>query len=188
MLRALRDDRDAEEWIAERACTVGLRLATFSLGDRTLAQDVAQEVAIRVLAGLPKLRDAERFDAWTYRICAREIKRAARKRRRLETHEDTVVTADVEVGAGFVEQLGQRDWLTRALAELSDRQRLVLGLRYVYDLDDAEIAAAIGARRGTVRSLASRAITRLGERAEREANSAMAEEEDSDNSRMETIG
>lgn len=184
----LKGDRDAEEWIADRAYTAGLRLATFSLGDPALAQDVAQEVAIRVLAGLPGLRDAERFDGWTYRICAREIKRAARKRRRLETHEDGAIVAEVEVDAGFPERLGERDWLTRALAELSDRQRLVLGLRYVYDLDDEEIAAAIGARRGTVRSLASRAVMGLRKRAERDAVAALTEEKDRNDPRMEALG
>jgi RNA polymerase sigma factor (sigma-70 family) len=91
-------------------------------------------VAIRVLANLPKLRDAERFDGWTYRI-----------------------------------------WLAQALAELSERQRLVLGLRFVFGLDDEEIAAAIGARRGTVRSLSSRALARLRRRAEKEGQAAASE-------------
>lgn len=174
--------------IARRAYTTGLRLATFSLGDQTLAQDVAQEVVIRVLAGLAKLRDPERFDAWTYRICAREIKRAAKRRQRLEGREDDIATAEVDADPGFSESLGDRDWLTRALAELSERQRLVLGLRYVYDLDDKEIAAAIGARRGTVRSLASRGIARLRKRAEREGNSAPGGDQDRNDARMEAMG
>jgi hypothetical protein len=37
IFRANRGDRDAREWIASRAYTAGLRLATFSLGDPTLA-------------------------------------------------------------------------------------------------------------------------------------------------------
>jgi RNA polymerase sigma factor (sigma-70 family) len=159
VLRARRGDRDAEEWIAHRAYTAGLRLATFSLGDPTLAQDVAQEVALRVLTKLPKLRDADRFDAWTYRICGREIKRAAKRRR--QAVGEYGVASEPQGDPDFPENLGARDWLSRALPELSDRQRLVLGLRYVYDLDDEEIAAAIGARRGTVRSLASRGPAEL---------------------------
>jgi RNA polymerase sigma factor (sigma-70 family) len=174
VLRALRGEKDAEEWIAHRAYTAGLRLATFSLNDPSLAQDVAQEVAIRVLAGLPKLRDADRFDAWTYRISAREIKRAAKNRQRQESREDDVDVLEAAHGPSFSESLGERDWLTRALAELSERQRLVLGLRYVSGLDDEEIGKAIGARRGTVRSLASRGIASLRMRAEREGESAAA--------------
>jgi len=168
VFRANRGDQMAKEWIAERAYTAGLRLATFSLGDPNLAQDVGQEVAIRVLRGLPKLRDADRFDAWTYRICAGEIKRAAKKRQRHDWHPFDAVEHELQVEATFPQSLGERDWLIQALAQLSDRQRLVLGLHYVHGLNDREIAAAIRSRRGTVRSFLSRALARLREQAEAE--------------------
>lgn len=168
VFRANRGDSEAREWIAERAYTAGLRLATFSLGDPSLAQDVGQEVAIRVLRGLPKLRDANRFDAWTYRISAGEIKRAAKKRKRHDWRPYDELEHELQVEASFPQSLGERDWLVQALAELSERQRLVLGLHYVYGLDDKEIAAAIKARRGTVRSLLSRALNRLRELADAE--------------------
>lgn len=168
MLRALRGEEAAKEWIAHRAYAAGLRLATFSLADANLAQDVGQEVAIRVLRGLPKLRDATKFDGWTYRICASEIKRAASKRSRREHRESAGALPDPPVDPAFSRSLEERDWLSQAVAELSERQRLVLGLRFVFDLDDDQIAAAIGARRGTVRSLSSRAIARLRRRAEKE--------------------
>lgn len=178
VLRALRGDAAAEEWIARRAYTAGLRLATFSLGDANLAQDVGQEVAIRVLRGLPKLRDAERFDGWTYRICAAEIKRAASRRSRREQREGAGAVPDLPTDPAFPRILEERDWLSQALAELSERQRLVLGLRYVCGLDDSEIATAIGSRRGTVRSLASRAVARLRRRAEQEDQAVLSERRD----------
>ncbi|HEY6729418.1 MAG TPA: RNA polymerase sigma factor [Solirubrobacterales bacterium] len=168
VFRANRGDLEAREWIAERAYTAGLRLATFSLGDPNIGQDVGQEVAIRVLRGLPKLRDADRFDGWTYRICAGEIKRAAKKRQRHEWHPYEDVEHELQVEATFPQSLGERDWLIRALGELSERQRLVLGLHYVYGLNDKEIAAAIRSRRGTVRSLLSRGLARLREQADEE--------------------
>lgn len=188
VLRALRGEKDAEEWVAHRAYTAGLRLATFALGDQSLAQDVAQEVAIRALGGLPKLRSPDRFDAWTYRISAREIKRAAKNRQRQESREDDLDVVKVGHGHSFSESLEERDWLTRALAELSERQRLVLGFRYVFGLDDEEIGRAIGARRGTVRSLASRGIASLRRRAEGEGESAaVAAEEKTQRNRVEAI-
>jgi RNA polymerase sigma-70 factor, ECF subfamily len=164
--RALGGDGAAEEWLARRSYEAGLRLATFSLGDRELGQDVGQEVAIRVLRALPRLRDPESFDAWTYRICATEIKRAARKRKRQEWHAYGEAGSELREDPLFEQRLGERDWLVRGLAELSDRQRIVVGLRYVHDLDDREIAAAIGARRGTVRSLLSRGLAQLRRHAE----------------------
>lgn len=171
VVRANRGDQEARAWIAERAYTAGLRLAKFSLGDPSLAQDVGQEVAIRVLCSLPKLRDAGRFDAWTYRISAGEIKRAAKKRQRHDWRPYDTVEHELRVEATFPQSAGDRDWLARALTRLSERQRLVLGLHYVYGLNDKEIAAAIRARRGTVRSLLSRALSRLREQAEAEEQS-----------------
>jgi RNA polymerase sigma factor (sigma-70 family) len=46
--------------------------------------------------------------------------------------------------------------LAAALAELPPKQRLALALRYVHDLSDAEIAAALGCRPGSVHALLSR--------------------------------
>jgi len=173
--RALGGDGAAEEWLARRSYEAGMRLASFSLGDRELAQDVGQEVAIRVLRSLPKLRDPERFDAWTYRICATEIKRAASRRGRQSWRPYEEAASELREDPLFPERLGERDWLVRGLAELSDRQRIAVGLRYVHDLDDREIAAAIGARRGTVRSLLSRALAQLRQHAE-----ALEQAEDGD--------
>jgi RNA polymerase sigma factor (sigma-70 family) len=55
----------------------------------------------------------------------------------------------------------EQDAMWRALAVLPDRQSAVLVLRYYLDLADAEIAAALGCRYGTVRSLATRAFAAL---------------------------
>jgi RNA polymerase sigma factor (sigma-70 family) len=166
VIRARKGEPPAREWVAERAYAAGLRLAAFSLGDEDLAQDVGQEVAIRVLRALPKLRDVERFDAWTYRISAREVKRAAKKRKRHDWQPYDEQESELRVEAEFADAFGERDWLGQALSRLSDRQRLVLGLHYVHGLDDREIAAVIRARRGTVRSLLSRGLARMREEAE----------------------
>jgi RNA polymerase sigma factor (sigma-70 family) len=168
VIRARKGELPAREWVAERAYAAGLRLAAFSLGDEDLAQDVGQEVAIRVLRALPKLRDAERFDAWTYRISAREVKRAAKKRKRHDWQPYDGQESELRVEAEFADAFGERDWLGQALSRLSDRQRLVLGLHYVHGLDDREIAAVIRARRGTVRSLLSRGLARLRQEADLE--------------------
>jgi RNA polymerase sigma-70 factor (sigma-E family) len=53
--------------------------------------------------------------------------------------------------------------LWQALARLPARQRTVLVLRYYEDLSEAEIAAALGVSRGTVKSTAARALAKLRE-------------------------
>lgn len=54
-----------------------------------------------------------------------------------------------------------QDAVWRALAGLPAGQRAVLVCRYYLDLPDAEIAEALGCRRGAVRSLATRAFQTL---------------------------
>jgi RNA polymerase sigma-70 factor (ECF subfamily) len=49
----------------------------------------------------------------------------------------------------------------RALNELKEEDRLVIAYRYFLDLSEAEMAAALGVARGTVKSRLSRAMKRL---------------------------
>ena len=51
--------------------------------------------------------------------------------------------------------------LLGALAGLRDDDRLVLGCRYLLELSEAETAAALGVKPGTVKSRTSRALDRL---------------------------
>ncbi len=51
-----------------------------------------------------------------------------------------------------------------ALAELTERQREVLVLRYWSELTEAQIAETLGLSRGTVKSTASRALDALEKR------------------------
>jgi RNA polymerase sigma-70 factor (sigma-E family) len=53
------------------------------------------------------------------------------------------------------------DLTRQALATLPDRQRKAVVLRYYEDLSESEIAALLECRPGTVKSLLSRAMTRL---------------------------
>jgi len=81
-------------------------------------------------------------------------------RRRGEQPLDTAADMAVKDRTG---QVADRDVLVRALAAVAPRQRAVLVLRYWEDLSDGEIAAMLNCSAGTVRSQASRGLTRLRE-------------------------
>jgi len=59
------------------------------------------------------------------------------------------------------DQVADRAQLWAALAALSARQRAALVLRYYEDLPDHQIAALLGCREATVRSLASRGLAAM---------------------------
>jgi RNA polymerase sigma-70 factor, ECF subfamily len=162
-VRRFRDgDPTAAETLARHACRLALRTAAAILASREEAADVAQDVAVDVLRSLPKLRDPDAFDAWVHRITARHALRALRGRRTRRTAETPVALLAVgdeplaPEGPERAALIDLRGALGAALAELPDRQRLALALRYVHDLPDEEIARALRCRVGTVHALLSR--------------------------------
>ncbi len=157
MLIAARAAPDTEEeLLAAHALRIATRTAMGVLADRELAADVAQEVALVALRKRASLRDPAKLDAWLHRTAARAALREAGRRRTRAAAERAAArpdrTHDEHAAALAAAQM---------LAPLPPRQRAALTLRYVHDLDDHAIAAALGCRRGTVRSLLSRGLAAL---------------------------
>jgi RNA polymerase sigma factor (sigma-70 family) len=147
-------DGEATEALARRVLKLALGPAAAVLGSRDEASDVAQEVAVEALRGLPGLRDPDRFEAWVHRLTVRHTGRALGRRDRRRSEQllpDVDPPSPDDEGGG-----GDADALRRALAGLSERQRIALALRYVNDLSESEVAAAMGCSTGTVASLLSR--------------------------------
>lgn len=167
--RFRRGDGDAAEPLARRALRISLRTASALMRSREDAADVAQEVAVDVLSSLGKLRDPEAFDAWVHRITVRHAMRRLKKGQSTRKVEVPLTLSDEEGLLGAIpnsdidSKLAARHALVEALARLPERQRVALALRYVHDLSDAEIAAALGCRVGTVHALLSRGRRALRE-------------------------
>ncbi len=148
-----------------RSCYGSLyALAYRLLGDRHEAEDVLQEVFLK-LAGAPVLaRPDEEVRAWLRRVCLNAGANRLRGRRRSSEHLQLVgrltEVADADAGdddplAGVLRHERQQS-VRRALAALPERQRACLLLRqsgYSY----AEIAATLDIAIGSVGVLLARA-------------------------------
>lgn len=146
--------------VATRAATLAVRTSTAILASTDDAQDVAQDVAVDVLRDLHQLRSAEAFDGWVHRITVRHALRLARRRRRRSAAEAPLallLERDEPAVASGADDVVDRELLAAAMARLPVRQRAAMALRYVHDLPDREIAAALDCRTGTVHALLSRA-------------------------------
>ena len=129
-----------------------VRLATLLVGSPAIAEEVVQDAFASVSERWTQL---DRPGAYLRTSVVNGCKGILRRR----TIEQRYRAARVEVADSEIpEQLID---LRRALDRLTDRQRLVVVLRYFADLPDEQIAEALGVRPATVRSLAHRAVAAL---------------------------
>jgi RNA polymerase sigma-70 factor, ECF subfamily len=114
-------------------------------GSYETARDVVQEAFARALARRSQFRGEGSMSGWLWRIVVNEARDASRRRLRRDSSESDL--SEVAATNGRAES----DAAVRAvIAELPERQRLVLFLRYYADLPYAEIAAALAIAPGTV--------------------------------------
>ena len=131
------------------------------------AEDLAQEVFLRVHRGLPYFRGDARLSTWICRIVM-NVCADHRPRRAPELSIDderaggTVRAATASVDRSFGD-LELRDRLTKALARLPERARLLISLHYFGGRGYEEIAAACDIPLGTVKTQLHRAKRDLRE-------------------------
>lgn len=162
------------ERLFERLYPPLLRYLRRLTGDADAAEDAAQEAFVRLTEQtLPE----EEVRPWLFTVATNLVRDRARKEdrhRRLQPHVPTARGPErPDVSLARRERIGQ---VRRALAELSERDRVMLlmreeGFRY------AEIARAVGVASGSVGTLLARAARRFAEtytaeRAEETTNDA----------------
>jgi RNA polymerase sigma-70 factor (sigma-E family) len=146
--------------VAELADRHGLELLRFAYllcGDRQRAEDLLQDVLLALHRRFPDGLTLDNPVGYARRALANTNVTRARRSSSTEVVVEVVPDSTTPAAADPAE----RDALWQALRRLPVRQRTVLVLRFYADATDTDIAAALGCRRGTVRSLASRALTAL---------------------------
>lgn len=132
------------------------RLAYLLTGDRAAAEDVAQEAFLRVASRLGALRDERAFGAYLHRAVVNRVRNRARRLTLERTHLRPAPEPVVELP-----DVATRDRLWQALQRLPHRQRAALVLRFYLDLSEADTAARLGCRPGTVKSSVARGLAAL---------------------------
>lgn len=153
-----------------------VRFATAMLGDAELARDVVQDAFAQALRGRERFRGEGSLEAWLWSAVVNTSRNAGRARAvrrrfalraaapalraaggrlrtsRVEDHGGAgIEDLGGEATAALMEaRIGERSALRHAIAQLPERQRMCIFLRYFADLDYAAIAAALGISAGTV--------------------------------------
>jgi len=119
------------------------------------AEDLFQEVWLRVVRSATSFDRSARFRPWLYRIAFNVF---LDWRRRSAAREQT---AEIEAVADPAGREGAALDAQRLLIHLSPDQRDVVALRYWLDLSEAEMSEVLGIPRGTVKSRLHAAMSRL---------------------------
>jgi RNA polymerase sigma-70 factor (sigma-E family) len=135
-----------------------VRTAYLLTGDRHAAEDVVQSTLAKAYRSWPRVLRSDNPDAYVRRILVRSNLDRFRKRRVTERLVDRPPESS---GVDPADAIAQREVLVGALAELPERQRAVVVLRYWEDLSEAEIAHTLGCAPGTVKSQAAKALAKL---------------------------
>ncbi|MEO6212708.1 MAG: sigma-70 family RNA polymerase sigma factor [Vicinamibacterales bacterium] len=156
VLRCQIGEREAFDALIARWHPLLWRYAARLTNDPDAAADVVQDVWLRVLRGLPGLRDAARFRAWLFGIARRVLMDRLRIRYAAPLMEAVDLTEIPEAVADddLAEDLSL---LQTELAHLPMPEREVLVLFYLRELSLKDIAEIAGIPVGTVKSRLFRA-------------------------------
>ena len=128
-------------------------------GDASEAEDLLQESWMRVVRGASSFDASRRFRSWAYGI-ATHVARDRYRRVRARGGAHAALSASLAVASGEAGSLARVD-LRGRLAELPERLRQTLVLRYYQGMDEPEIAETLGIARGTVKSRLHAAVAAL---------------------------
>jgi RNA polymerase sigma-70 factor (sigma-E family) len=148
-----------EEFAATRMPAV-LKFAAVLAGDRVIAEDLAQEVLVRVYSRWDKIGCLDRPEFYVRKMILNEFL-SWRRRSVRQVLPGGAAAEPTSTAPDHAHVYAERQALLAELGKLPRRQRAVLVLRYYEDRGDAEIAELLGCTPGTVRGYASRALAAL---------------------------
>jgi RNA polymerase sigma-70 factor, ECF subfamily len=167
VVRAQRGDMRAFEELVSPHRELAFRVAYLITRNPTDAEDATQDALIKAWRGLGGFRAGAPLRPWLLRITANEARNRSRASGRRERLALRAAAASPGEAAPSPEETAvaseQRQQLLDGLEQLPEQARLVLECRYLLELSEQETAAALGVRRGTIKSRTARALERLRE-------------------------
>jgi len=136
------------------------------------AQDITSEVFLKALKNIKRFqwRDIP-FPAWLYRIAGNAINNGFRKNKRIQLLKQELATSTGDPNTFLAEEIARaeadiqkhEDFLAihRNISRLPAKYQEVIVLRFFEKKQLKEIAAILGKREGTVKSLLHRALEKL---------------------------
>jgi RNA polymerase sigma-70 factor (ECF subfamily) len=163
VLRAQSGDADALNELLKVVQAPLYRYILSMVREEQLAEDILQEVFLRIYRKLGYLREPEVFRSWAYQIATRETFRHLRRERQwAEQVRDEAALKMIPAPPAreeFAPELVAQ--LPALVARVSPASRAVLVLYYLHEMSLGEVAAVLGIPLGTVKSRLSYGLESL---------------------------
>ena len=136
-------------------------------GDRTTADDVTQQIFLKLFTAIRQFRGDSEFTTWLYRMVVNACMDEKRRHRRWLPWGDTVTMKTLSEKKPQEKQYARlevSEAVQAAIAELKPKFRLPILLKYIEGLSYEEIASVMGCSKGTVASRLNRGHSQLAKR------------------------
>ena len=161
-------DRAAFQLLFEAYKDKVFSIAVYSIGgDRSVADDVTQQIFLKLFTAIRQFRGDSEFTTWLYRLVVNACLDERRRRRRLLPWGETVAMrnpGDKKPQEKQYARLEVAEAVRGAIAELKPKFRLPILLKYIEGLSYEEIASVMGCSKGTVASRLNRGHSQLAKR------------------------
>ncbi len=180
--KAINGDNSAFEMLMEKHMGIIYNIALRMTANQDDAEDMTQEIMIKIFRSLSSFKGNSKFSTWIYRVavntCLDELKK---KKNKKHLSLDAEISGDdgenqIEIKDDspspekLAEQNELRDMVAAAVKLLSDEHRAVIVLRDIRGMSYSEIAEILGCSDGTVKSRISRERAQLKMILEKEYN------------------
>jgi len=161
-------DRAAFQLLFETYKDKVFSIAVYSSGgDRAVADDVTQQIFLKLFTAIRQFRGDSEFTTWLYRLVVNACLDERRRRRRLLPLPETMAMTNPSEKKPQEKQYARREVseaVQAAIGELKPKFRLPILLKYIEGLSYEEIASVMGCSKGTVASRLNRGHSQLAKR------------------------
>lgn len=162
--RFLDGETEAFAWIVKRHEDYVHNSVIYMTGDDREAEDITQEVFLKVYRGIKNFRHEAELRTWLYRIAVNTVRSGWRKQKRRPSCDSLQNRPPVDLppgpdGQNPVHKIVQQETIRevkKAIAELKQEWREVIVLRDIEGLTYAEVAEVLHVPEGTVKSRLAR--------------------------------
>ena len=161
-------DRAAFQLLFETYKDKVFSIAVYSSGgDRAVADDVTQQIFLKLFTAIRQFRGDSEFTTWLYRLVVNACLDERRRRKRWLPLGESVPMrnpSDKKPQEKQYARLEVAEAVQAAIAELKPKFRLPILLKYIEGLSYEEIATVMGCSKGTVASRLNRGHSQLAKR------------------------